>query len=179
MSVSLPRTSLGYNTDHAVWETGTVSEPGNRFSINGFHHGKKGSRLNTIYPRKAHSMTKSMGAFNASFFGISPSEAKAMDPQQRMMLEVTYEAFENAGMPLESIAGTNTACYVGASNRDYRESLYRDPYGAPLYTLASTGDEIYRTVCRGFSTCEGPASQLRRPALQVWSPCTRHVRLCV
>lgn len=136
-------TRLCFPSEYGTYKIiGTATEPGDRFNIDGFHHNVKGKRLNTIYPRKAHFMTGNVGAFDAPFFGISATEAKAMDPQQRMMLEVTYEAFENAGIPVESIAGSRTAVYVGASNRDYRESLYRDPDGAPLYTLAGTGDEI-------------------------------------
>ena len=42
-----------------------------------------------------HFLEEDVGRFDAPFFSITPSEAKAMDPQQRMMLEVTYEAVEN------------------------------------------------------------------------------------
>jgi acyl transferase domain-containing protein len=56
----------------------------------------------------------------------------AMDPQQRIMLEISYEAFENAGLPLDAIAGTDTSCYVGKFTNDYREMLFRDPESASL-----------------------------------------------
>ena len=42
-----------------------------------------------------HFLEEDVGRFDAPFFSITPSEAKVMDPQQRMMLEVTYEAIEN------------------------------------------------------------------------------------
>ena len=42
-----------------------------------------------------HFLEEDVGRFDAPFFSITPSEAKVMDPQQRMMLEVTYEAVEN------------------------------------------------------------------------------------
>jgi acyl transferase domain-containing protein/acyl carrier protein len=52
-------------------------------------------------------------AFDADFFGISPREAIEMDPQQRVLLEVAFDALENAAMPLESLAGGKLGVFVG------------------------------------------------------------------
>jgi acyl transferase domain-containing protein/NADPH:quinone reductase-like Zn-dependent oxidoreductase/acyl carrier protein len=57
--------------------------------------------------------------FDAEFFGISPREAARMDPQHRVLLEVAYEAMEDAGVRPESIAGTNTGVFIGISTCDY------------------------------------------------------------
>ncbi|TWT93744.1 Phthiocerol synthesis polyketide synthase type I PpsC [Stieleria varia] len=57
--------------------------------------------------------------FDAKLFGISPREAAAMDPQQRMLLEVAWRCVENAGHPIESLAGTAAGVYVGISSFDY------------------------------------------------------------
>ncbi|HVJ20927.1 MAG TPA: type I polyketide synthase, partial [Polyangiaceae bacterium] len=57
--------------------------------------------------------------FDAGFFGISPMEAQRMDPQHRMLLEVTYEAIEDAGLALERLAGSRTGVFVGISAHDY------------------------------------------------------------
>lgn len=51
--------------------------------------------------------------FDNAFFHITPTEAIAMDPQHRMLLEVSYEAIENAGIPLENFTGTDTAIFTG------------------------------------------------------------------
>ena len=83
-----------------------------------------------------------MAGFDARFFNISPSEAKSIDPQQRMLLEVAYEAFENAGIPIENLSGSNTGVYVAASNSDYDRMLSRDPENAPPYRATGTGIAI-------------------------------------
>ncbi len=57
--------------------------------------------------------------FDARFFGISPREASRMDPQQKLLLEVAYEALEDAGLQLERLAGSRTGVFVGISTYDY------------------------------------------------------------
>ena len=57
--------------------------------------------------------------FDCSFFGISPKEAILMDPQQRISLEVTWEALEDAGIPPQSLAGSNTSVFMGVNSDDY------------------------------------------------------------
>ncbi len=58
-------------------------------------------------------------AFDPQLFGISPREAASMDPQQRMLLEVAFRALEDAGQPLESVAGKPVSVFVGISSFDY------------------------------------------------------------
>ncbi|MEM0907323.1 MAG: type I polyketide synthase, partial [Pseudomonadota bacterium] len=65
-------------------------------------------------------------AFDPTYFGISPREATAMDPQQRVMLEVTVEALENAGIPASDLSGQSVGVYVGASSLDYGTSAQLD-----------------------------------------------------
>ncbi|MER5873502.1 beta-ketoacyl synthase N-terminal-like domain-containing protein, partial [Streptomyces sp. NPDC002044] len=63
--------------------------------------------------------------FDAAFFGISPREAAAMDPQQRLMLELGWEALEEAGIVPGSLAGSRTAVYASAIWDDYAALHHR------------------------------------------------------
>ena len=62
-----------------------------------------------------------------SFFGLSPVEARWLDPQQRRLLEVAYESLESAGVTLDSAAGTRTGVFVGCFTADYQQMLTKEP----------------------------------------------------
>ena len=64
-----------------------------------------------------------IAGFDAAFFGISPTEARQLDPQQRMALEVAWEALEHAGIPPSSLAGTDTGVFMGVCTDDYGRRL--------------------------------------------------------
>ncbi|MDE2863125.1 MAG: polyketide synthase, partial [Chloroflexota bacterium] len=58
--------------------------------------------------------------FDAEFFRISPVEAELLDPQQRMMLEMSWLALEDAGIDAATLRGSRTGVYAGISNDEYR-----------------------------------------------------------
>lgn len=64
--------------------------------------------------------------FDPQFFGISPKEAEQMDPQQRVSLEVAWEALQDAGIPAKSLKGTNTSVFWGVNSDDYSKLLLED-----------------------------------------------------
>ena len=63
--------------------------------------------------------------FDAAFFRISPRDAAVMDPQQRILLQLSWACLEDAGLAPQSIAGTKTGVFVGASGSDYQLRLSR------------------------------------------------------
>lgn len=83
---------------------------------------------------KVGNFLSDIAGFDAEFFGISPREAVEMDPQQRLILEVTWEALEHAGLPPASLAGTDTGVFVGVGTDDYGRRLLEDLPGIEAWT---------------------------------------------
>ncbi|KAI3325541.1 hypothetical protein HD806DRAFT_450461 [Xylariaceae sp. AK1471] len=64
--------------------------------------------------------------FDAGFFAVSPREAEQMDPQQRIALEVAWEALEDAGISPQQLSGTDTSVYMGVNSDDYGKLVLED-----------------------------------------------------
>ncbi|GKZ28425.1 type I Iterative Polyketide synthase (PKS) [Aspergillus brasiliensis] len=108
--------------------------PVDRFDPEAYYH-PSADRQGAIITKEGHFLKEDIAAFDAPFFSMTATEAEGMDPQHRILLEVTYEAFENAGMPLRTVAGSQTAVMVGCFTKDYevtsgRESAYMSPYSS-------------------------------------------------
>jgi polyketide synthase 13 len=95
--------------------------------------------------------------FDAEFFALSKMEADNMDPQQRMALELTWEALENARIPASSLRGTNVAVYIGASNNDYQFLAVADPTTAHPYAITGTTSSIIANRVSYFYDFHGPS----------------------
>jgi len=68
-----------------------------------------------------------VAGFDAEFFGVPAREADVMDPQHRLLLEVSWEALEHAGMPPDRLSGTATGVFAGLSYAEYMERLSGSP----------------------------------------------------
>lgn len=99
--------------------------------------------------------------FEPLFFGISPREAIAMDPQQRLMLELCWEALEDAGIPPGQLKGHPVGVFTGAIWSDYEVLLYR---GAPgllgPYTCSGSHRSIIANRLSYFLGLTGPSLTL-------------------
>ena len=84
--------------------------------------------------------------FDAEFFGISPSEAGRMDPQQRLFLEVAWHAFENGGYPPQGLSGQRIGVFTGISTSDYVELAIRGGEAPSAYGI--TGGAATMTANR-------------------------------
>ncbi|MBI9001217.1 alpha/beta fold hydrolase [Corynebacterium sp. CCM 8864] len=83
-----------------------------------------------------------IATFDAEFFGFSPVEAANMDPQQRIVLELAWEALEHAHIPVSSLRGEPVGVFIGSTNNDYGMLISADPAEAHPYALTGTASSI-------------------------------------
>ncbi|MGW3502995.1 non-ribosomal peptide synthetase/type I polyketide synthase [Streptomyces globisporus] len=105
--------------------------------------------------------------FDPAFFGISPREADHMDPQQRKLLEVAWEALEDGGQRPADLAGSNVAVYVGAFTLDYKILQFADLGFTSLAAHTATGT-MMTMVSNRISYC----FDFRGPSLSVDTACS-------
>ncbi|PHH81292.1 hypothetical protein CDD82_1123 [Ophiocordyceps australis] len=94
-----------------------------------------------------------------------------MDPQHRMLLEVTHQALDSAGLAAHSLAGSRTGVYAAHFTSDYREAIFRDAEAAPLYT--NTG-----TNATSASNRVSHLFDLRGPSFTVDTACSSSLVAC-
>ena len=80
--------------------------------------------------------------FDYEYFGIAPREAATMDPQHRLLLEVAWEALEDAGYPPNRIAGSRTGVWTAVYNSDYAQLQYRNLSSIDAHTSSGTAHSI-------------------------------------
>lgn len=95
--------------------------PPDRFDIDKFYDPRAGipGKMNTRWG----GFIKDIDRFDALFFGISPREAQRIDPQQRILAEVSWEALEDAGIDPSTLAGSSSGVFVGISSNDFGRIL--------------------------------------------------------
>ncbi|KAK4200731.1 thiolase-like protein [Triangularia verruculosa] len=166
-------------TPEAFWEMickkrcAMTDFPPDRLNLDGFY--RKNNTLNTVrcftlgwmfqsidverqLPLKGgHFIEEDLAVFDADFFTISPTEAAAMDPMQRWLLEAAYRALENAGIPMEVISGSSTAVYAGSFGLDYMLQLTRDPEAPPTYAAVGFGLSMLANRLSWFFNLSGPS----------------------
>ncbi|MGB6512878.1 MAG: polyketide synthase, partial [Mycobacterium sp.] len=106
-----------------------------------------------------------VAGFDADFFGISPREAEAMDPQQRVLLEVAWEALEHAGIAPDCLSGTRAGVMMGVYYSEYQTASAANPDSIDAYS--ATGNAHSVTVGR-IAYLLG----LRGPAVAVDTACS-------
>lgn len=137
------------------------SQTTDRFNADAFYHPKGSQRQNVLPTKGAHFLKQNPYVFDAAFFNITAAEAMAFDPKQRIAMEIAYEALENAGMPLQRVAGTQTSCFMGSSMSDYREALSRDFTHSTKYHLLGTSEEMISNRVSHFLDIHGPSATVQ------------------
>lgn len=130
--------------------------PNSRFSAEGFYH-PDGAYHGHSNVKHAYLVNEDLSTFDAEFFATKPVEAKAMDPQQRFLLEIVYEGLESAGMPMAHLKGSDTGVYVGVMFDDYGTMLLRDLQTTPAYYATGTGRSILANRISYFFDWHGPS----------------------
>lgn len=137
----------GATNPEKLWEmlaegrSGWGEVPAERWNWKSFYHPHNEAK-ESLNSKSGYFLEQDIGAFDAKFFNIASYEAHAMDPQQRILLETTYEALENAGYSLDSIKGSNTCVYVGLYARDYDRMGFKDLPQITKLHITGTGEAV-------------------------------------
>ncbi|KEY72258.1 hypothetical protein S7711_00257 [Stachybotrys chartarum IBT 7711] len=159
LSFKLP---AGLEDESSLWEAlenarNVMSPwPDSRARLDAFYEPKANAR-NTMQSTGGGFLRDDPAAFDAPFFSITSKEAAAMDPQQRWLLETSYRALENAGIPLEKAAGTDTGVFATSMNEDYLRIMSKDPDEAPASTATGTSSPLLANRISWFFDLKGPS----------------------
>ena len=173
--------TAGANSPSELWDllanSRDVQTEITRFNSRGYYHPEGAPRKGLTNVKHAYMLDDdAVDKFDNAFFHTTRHEAVAMDPQQRMLLEINYEAIENAGIPLDDFKGTNTAVFAGLSlitaniqvalwltsrsgmeGCDYHTVLARDLDATPRYLATGTPTCMAANRVSYFFDLSGPS----------------------
>ncbi|KAI0417121.1 hypothetical protein F5X98DRAFT_341481 [Xylaria grammica] len=160
MSCRLPG---GVDSPSSFWDmlvdkrTGqTPKVPASRFNIDAHYHQDR-ERPGSFNVLGGYFLDGNPHDFDPSFFNVTPIEAQWLDPQQRRMLEVSYECLESAGMTLDKVAGSNTAVFVGSFTSDYQQMSTLEPDFRHSYAATGVDTGIISNRIGNLLNLNGPS----------------------
>ncbi|WP_054741598.1 type I polyketide synthase [Cellulosilyticum ruminicola] len=137
----------GCNSPEEYWELlkegkeCVIDVPKERWDISAYS-GEEACVLEQMYVYQSNFLQRDVSEFDAKFFRILPTEANAMDPQQRQLLEVCWEALENSGQNPVELKGSHTGVFIGISSNCEYAMLPQDQKGVNQYTGTGTTSSI-------------------------------------
>ncbi|OEH48425.1 Polyketide synthase PksJ [Legionella parisiensis] len=135
-------------------QTSIKEVPANRWDIDRYYDPDR-QKDDKIVSRKGGFLNEPQ-LFDAAFFEIAPIEAKQIDPQHRLFLEVSIRALNHANIPLGSLKNSNTAVYCGISTNDYNQLNYKDNIKFNAYTYIGSADSAAAGRLSYFLNLKGP-----------------------
>jgi polyketide synthase 13 len=120
-----------------------------------FEEPRLAERINQARTRGGY--LKDIKGFDSEFFAVAKTEADNIDPQQRMALELTWEALEHARIPASSLRGEAVGVYVGFTNSDYGYMAISDPTVAHPYAITGNSTAIIANRVSYFYDFRGPS----------------------
>lgn len=100
---------------------------------------------------------KNVDRFDAAFFNVHPKQAHNMDPQLRLLLEVTYETICDAGVNPHRLKGTKTGVFIGASGSDAQNAFSGDPQTLEGYSMTGCATSMFANRLSYFFDFKGPS----------------------
>ncbi|KAF9630952.1 hypothetical protein BFW01_g1824 [Lasiodiplodia theobromae] len=139
--------------------TGHGKVPADRWDGDIWHHPDP-DRKGGIAVKHGYFLQQDISHFDAPFFSTTAKEAAAMDPMKRLLLEVSYESIENAGIPVESLMNSSTGCYVGCMTNDYEMMSLHDIYDIGHNAASATSEAMTANRVSWFFGLRGPSLTL-------------------
>ncbi|KAK1710885.1 PKSN polyketide synthase for alternapyrone biosynthesis protein [Colletotrichum acutatum] len=99
--------------------------PSSRWDADVWYHPDP-DRKGSISVKHGYFLEQDISVFDAPFFSMTAKEAAGMDPMKRLLLEVSYEGFENAGIAIGDLTNSQTGVYVGCMTSDYEQLSTHD-----------------------------------------------------
>lgn len=130
--------------------------PETRFNPDGFYH-SNGEHHGATNVDKGYFLEEDPRLFDSVFFNITPREAEAIDPQQRILLETVYEAMESSGLTLRGLQGSRTSVYVGLMLADYTDTQTRDSESFSRYMDTGISRSLISNRLSYFFDWKGPS----------------------
>lgn len=154
----------GINTPDEYWDVlktgadviGEIDK--NRWDVDYYFHPNR--QEPGKYYTKAAGQLDNVTMFDADFFGISPREAAQMDPQQRHLLEMTWEALENGGQIPKNLAGSDCSVFIGISSIDYASNHFDDPSSSDSHFITGNALSIASNRISYFLDLHGPSMSI-------------------
>ncbi|KAI0386667.1 ketoacyl-synt-domain-containing protein [Hypomontagnella monticulosa] len=130
--------------------------PRDRFNQEAYNHPNP-EKKGTINSQGGYFLSQNLEMFDPGFFDMTRKEAETMDPTQRLLLECSYEALENAGIPRESISGQKVGVFIGGPDNEHRMGNLRDLDDSPMFDpTGNQGAFLAGRISYFYNLC-GPA----------------------